>query len=135
MTLGFSRNFWITLSKKPSLRQTEVCRTFLLVLLFASSAFAQIPSPTPTPTPTLGLEQGFQEFETPEFKLKLVKASQTVAALQPNNSPDFDFTPGDRLGRRAANGYYHLGDLIFRIQKDGKSHDYSTVTDRKPVFR
>lgn len=32
--------------------------------------------PEPTPTPTLGLEQGYLEFDTPDFTLKLVKASQ-----------------------------------------------------------
>jgi hypothetical protein len=83
-----------------------------LVLLFffilsghtASQAFAQSSSsPTPTPTPTLGLEQGYLEFDTPSFKLKLVKASQSVAALQPPGVAGFDFTPADRLERRAAN--------------------------------
>ena len=38
------------------------------------------PAPTPTPTPTLGLERGYLEFDTPDFTLKLVKASQTIAA-------------------------------------------------------
>ena len=34
--------------------------------------------------PTLGLDQGYLELDTPDFKLKLVKASQTLAALQPD---------------------------------------------------
>src|SRR5262245_53312311 len=34
-------------------------------------------------TPTLGLENGYLEFDTPEFALKLVKSSQTIAALVP----------------------------------------------------
>src|SRR5262245_2545259 len=75
---------------------------------------AQQPSPTPLPPPTLGLDQGYLEFDTPDFKLKLVKASQTIAALQPKSGDGFDFTPADRLERRAANGYHHLGDLTLR---------------------
>ena len=39
--------------------------------------------------PTLGLEQGYLEFDTPDFKLKLVRASQTAAALQPEGDPVF----------------------------------------------
>ena len=116
-----------------------------LVLLFfftlsghtSSQAFAQTPSsPTPTPTPTLGLEQGYLEFDTPSFKLKLVKASQTVAALQPVGVAGFDFTPADRLERRAANNYHHLGDIILRLrqQNSGTWRDYSSASERKPVL-
>jgi hypothetical protein len=112
---------------------------FILLTLVTTSNYsptlAQNPSPTPTPTPTLGLEQGYQEFDTPDFKLRLVKSSQTVAALQPNGAKGFDFVPSDRLERRAANGYYHLGDLIFRVRlKSSESwRDYSTAAARKPV--
>src|SRR2546429_8866349 len=71
-------------------------------------SFAQQPSPSPTPLPpTLGLDQGYLEFDTPDFKLKLVKASQTVAALQPKGADGFDFTPADRLERRGGEGFYH----------------------------
>jgi len=55
-----------------------------------------------TPAPTLGLEQGTLDFETKDFVLKLVKASQTIAALQPKGAGGFDFTPADRLANRAA---------------------------------
>ena len=65
-------------------------------------SFAQQPSPSPTPLPpTLGLDQGYLEFDTLQFKVKLVKASQTLAALQPKGADGFDFTPSDRLERRA----------------------------------
>ena len=115
-----------------------------LVLLFSftlsghtsSQAFAQSSSsPTPTPTPTLGVEQGYLEFDTPSLKLKLVKASQTVAALQPLGVAGFDFTPADRLERRAANNYHHLGDIILRLrqQNSGAWRDYSSASERKPV--
>src|SRR5688572_8691903 len=59
-------------------------------------------APAPPP-PTLGLENGTLDFDTPDFTLKLVKDSQTIAALQPKgakgidaNTP-FDFTPADQL--------------------------------------
>ncbi len=45
----------------------------------------------------LGLEKGFQKFDTPNFTLELVRDSQTVAALQPKGTGEFDFTPSDWL--------------------------------------
>lgn len=83
---------------------------------------------------TLGLEEGYLDLKTPAFKLKLVKASQTVAGLSPLSSPDFDFTPGDRLEIRDKDSLYHLGDINFRIkQKDGSWKDFSTAHERKSV--
>ncbi len=52
----------------------------------------------PPPPPTLGLEQGLLELETPEFRLKLVKASQTIAALEPKGVPTYTPTPTGRRG-------------------------------------
>lgn len=85
--------------------------------------------------PTLGLEQGFIEFDTPDFALKLVKASQTVAALQPKGANGFDFMPADQLQKRAGNYYFHLGDLTLRLREDnaGEWVGYSTAVARQPV--
>ena len=84
--------------------------------------------------PTLGIAEVFQKFNTPQFQLKLVKASQTVAALRPNEDPRFDFTPGDRLEIRDKDGLYHLGDINLRLRtKDGTWKQYSTATKRAPV--
>ena len=48
---------------------------------------------------TLGLEEGLIELDTPDLNLKLVKASQTVAALEPKGADGFDFTPStERAG-------------------------------------
>src|SRR5206468_8895019 len=78
---------------------------------------------------------GTMERETPDFTLKLVKASQTVAALQPKGGDGFDFTPADRLEQRSRDGFYHLGDLTLRLRTgtSGDWTDYSTAKARKPV--
>src|SRR5262245_41460479 len=112
----------------------------LLALLFAvwlsvQDIHAQQPSPTPLTPPTLGLDQGYLEFDTPDFRVKLVKASQTIAALQPKVADGFDFTPADRLERRAGNGFHHLGDLTLRVRsgKSGRWQKYDTADARKAV--
>ncbi len=40
------------------------------------------PGQQPAPPPTLGLDQGYLDLDSPDFFVKLVKASQTVAALR-----------------------------------------------------
>jgi hypothetical protein len=111
-------------------------RLFLsAILALGLCVLAVAQSPTPTPPATLGLEQGFQEFTTSAFRLKLVKASQTVAALEPVGGSGFDFTPADRLSVRAADGFYHLGDLRFTVRVgSGDWREFSTAAQRKPVI-
>jgi hypothetical protein len=116
----------------------------------------------PPPPPTLGLDQGTLGFDTPDFTLRLVKASQTIAALEPKGVPtytptpstgrrgrggrenqppqptgplEFDFTPADRLAQRAADGFHHLGDLTLRVRAGaaGAWQDFDTAAARKPV--
>jgi len=85
--------------------------------------------------PTLGLDQGVTNFDTPDFTLKLVNASQTVAALEPKGGDGFDFTPADQIETRQGDHFYQLGDLTFRVRTN-KSDDwqsYSTADARKPV--
>jgi hypothetical protein len=84
---------------------------------------------------TLSLEEGLIEIDTPDFKLELVRASQTVAALEPKGAGGFDFTPADRLKERAADGFHHLGDINFRARPQGSVdwEDYSTASARKKV--
>src|SRR5881398_1276946 len=86
-------------------------------------------------TPGPMLEQGYLDLETPAFSLRLVRSSQTVAALKPKGAGDFDFTPGDLLVERSKNGYYHVGDIDLRLRKgsSGEWHNYSTALARKPV--
>jgi hypothetical protein len=107
--------------------------------------------------PTLGLTNGYIELETPDFHLKLVKDSQTVAALEPKGVAGydftaggrgrrgprstnvvhqaFDFTPADQLTNRQANRFYHLGDLTFRLRAPPEDAwtSYSTAASRQPV--
>ena len=113
-------------------------KIFTLALIVASlgmaGAFGQVPSKSPTGQSTLGLEQGLAEFDTADFHIKLVKASQTLASLEPRSAAGFDFTPADRLNVRAANGFYHLGDIIFTLRLgNGLWRTYSTALERKPV--
>jgi len=86
-------------------------------------------------TPTLGLDQGVLEYETPHFTLEVVEASQTVSALRPKGTEDFDFTPHDWLDRRNGDGFFHLGDLTLRLRTSGAEEwtEYSTAADRAPV--
>jgi Family of unknown function (DUF5695) len=111
--------------------------TFIVILVGWNTATSQLQNPSvqTSPPSTLGLDQGYIELNTPDFKLKLVKASQTVAALMPKAATNFDFTPGDLIERRAANGYHHLGDLTFIVRKAGSGTwlEYDTAHSRKPV--
>ena len=76
----------------------------------------------------------YLDLETPAFKLKLSKASQTLAALEPKNASGFDFTPADRLSQRATDRYHHLGDLILRARVGPAPwRRYDTADLRKPV--
>src|SRR5262249_31299066 len=69
------------------------------------------------------------------FTLKLAKASQTIASLQPKGAGGFDFTPADRLENRAGDRFHALGDLTFRarVRGSGQWEDYSTSAARRPV--
>jgi len=100
-----------------------------------AQTYAQQRNKKKGPVPTLGLDQGFLNFETPNFHLKLVKASQTIAGLKPKGADGFDFTPADWLQKRNGDGYYHLGDITLRLRKgdSGQWKDYVTATHRTDV--
>lgn len=110
---------------------------FMLLFLFGinSTGFTQDNQDRNRVTPTLGLDKGYLNFDTPNFRLKLVKASQTIAALEPKGADGFDFTPSDRLENRNGDNFYHLGDLTLRLRRGeaGDWKSYSTATDRAPV--
>ena len=123
-----------------------LCLSLLSTLLSTLLPFAALGQNAPAPRPrtgfgaargpaTLGLEQGTLDFDTPDFSLRLVKASQTVAALQPKGGSGFDFTPADRLEERARDGFYQLGDLTLRLRlgASGPWQEESTAAARRPV--
>lgn len=85
---------------------------------------------------TLNLSKGLLTFNTPAFRLKLVKASQTVAALEPNTEKDFDYTPAARLTQRSSNGMFHLGDINLRFKSTGDTAwtKYSTAANRADLI-
>jgi hypothetical protein len=95
------------------------------------------------PAQTLGLEHGTLDFDTPDFRLKLVRDSHTVAALEPKGAKgmdattSFDFTPADQLPARQGDRFNHLGDITLRIRqtgwRDGAWVDLASSTARKPV--
>lgn len=125
------------LTRIKSLTITKAIALILAILGTSAPALAQDPWKQLAGRPsTLNLPQGWLNFNTPAFRLKLVKASQTVAALEPNTEKDFDFTPGSRLAQRSSNGLYHLGDLNLRlrIQSDTVWTKYSTATHREDVI-
>lgn len=114
----------------------------IFTLLFSATlailpALAQSPWERIAQRPsTLGLENGTAEWIITPFKLKLVKASQTVAGLIPLADTAFDYTPHERLEARAKDGLYHLGDINFRVKTDRQTswQSYSTATKRAPVI-
>lgn len=101
-----------------------------LLLMLQLNLHAQRPSVwkaiTDKPA-TLNISKGYLEVNTREFKLKLLKSSQTVAALNPQSDKDFDFTPGELLEKRNRDGLYHLGDLNLRY-KTGSSTEWRKIS-------
>jgi hypothetical protein len=130
----------------------------VICLLCASSQHARAQRRVGGGPPTLGLTNGLIELDTPDFTLKLVKDSQTVAALEPKGVAGYDFTPGgrgrrgsprstnvvheafdftpaDEITNRQADRFYYLGDLTFRLRANGSESwdNYSTAAARQPV--
>src|SRR5579862_1146375 len=128
-------------------------RAFAAALAIGTAGWAALGVRAQTPAPgrgqplpprdTLGLAHGTLDFDTPDFKLKLVTDSQTVAALQPHgakpsdDTTPFDFTPSDQLPARQGDQFNHLGDITIRLRQDGWQDgawvDLSSSNARKPV--
>lgn len=121
-------------------RNRSLQSVFFSILIFAlpitvATALAQKPEEKKPPVPGPMLQQGIANYETPECTLRLVRSSQTVAALKPKGAQGFAFTPGDLLVARSQNGYFHLGDLTLRLRAQGSGDwaNYSTAAARVPV--
>ncbi len=84
---------------------------------------------------TLSIKNGISEFKTANFGLEILKSSHTVAGLHPAAEPEFDFTPSEWLPRRNKSGYYHLGDINFRLKVEGETDwtGFSSSASRKAV--
>ena len=115
--------------------RTKYPAAFILLLFFVAVVVAQEnqhPAPPPKPGPML--QEGTQDYQTPDFTLSLVRSSQTVAALKPKNAGGFDFSPGDLLVKRSQDGYYHLGDIVLRLRIGiGAWQNYSSAVKRNPI--
>ena len=107
----------------------------LFAVVTSATAFAQKDAEKKPPSPGPMLDEGIQDYDTPDFTLSLVRSSQTIASLKPKGANGFDFTPGDLLVARSQNGYFHLGDLTLRLrtQKSREWMNYSTATTRRTV--
>ena len=74
-------------------RRAQSVAGFILPGFLSILPHLAIAQPQDVPPPTAqATNSDFIEFTTPDFKLKLATASQTIAALQPKGAGDFDFT-------------------------------------------
>ncbi|MFT3746569.1 MAG: DUF5695 domain-containing protein [Pyrinomonadaceae bacterium] len=116
------------------IRFSQIFPAFVFVAASAFGLIAQTPTPRPTLPPTLGLEDGTSDHTTPEFNLRLVKRSQTLAALEPKGANGFDFTPADRMTTRASDGFHHFGDIKFSLKIDGQWRAFDTASKRQAIL-
>jgi hypothetical protein len=84
---------------------------------------------------SLDIEQGVLELKTANFKLEILQSSHTISGLHPSSEPAFDFTPGAWLTKRNKAGFYHLGDLNFRVKAENAAlwKNFSTAASREAV--
>src|SRR5215472_6541130 len=123
-TEGTKMSYIMRTARSRFLALVVVVLLFGSVSLWTVLAHQQQKEP-PTPGPML--EQGYLDLDTPAFSLRLVRSSQTVAALKPKGAGDFDFTPADLLIERSRDGYYHLGDIDIRL-RSGNSGDWQNYS-------
>lgn len=122
----------------PLVEVSQIVRKLFLLVSFLfilnNYTFSQPPATDNRPA-TLGVEQGVVSFSTPNFDLELLKSSQTVSSLRTTDAEKFDFTPHQLLAKRDKDGYYHLGDLNFRLKTgtDGQWESISTAAKRASV--
>lgn len=68
----------------------------------------------------LGLDNGYVDIKTENFKARIVRDAQVLASLT-SVGETFDFLPFDRIDARAQNGQYHWGDITYRYRDKGDS--------------
>lgn len=131
-------NSGLNLMRKFLVEVSENARKFFLlvsVFIISTNCIFSQPRVTDNRPATLGIEQGVESFGTPNFTLELLKSSQTVSSLRTTDAEKFEFTPHDLLSKRNKNGYYHLGDLNFRVKTgtNGQWESFSTAANRASV--
>ncbi len=131
-------NSGLNLMRKFLVEVSENARKFFLLvsfLIISTNCIFSQQRVTDNRPATLEIEQGVESFGTPNFTLELLKSSQTVSSLRTTDSEKFEFTPHDLLSKRNKNGYYHLGDLNFRIKTgaNGQWESFSTAANRASV--
>ncbi|RBR13570.1 hypothetical protein FVER53590_08529 [Fusarium verticillioides] len=82
----------------------------------------------------LGLDNGYIDIETNNFKARIVRDAQVLVSLISEHDT-FDFLPSDLIDVRAQNGQYHWGDVTYRYRKQGVSAwtDGDSAQKRQPV--
>ena len=114
-----------------------LCSYFVIisVLLFCSSRLIAGEVSDSVKNDTIDFNQNVLDFKLPDFNLELVQSSHTVAGLHPISEPEFDFTPGELLAKRNKAGFYHLGDINFRVKTEGANDwtSFSSAASRKSV--
>ena len=116
-----------------------------------STSARQIQPAMPDSTHALRLDLGVDNFVAANLGLSLVRSSQTAAGLHTpasassnpthdradstDSTSSFDFTPGDWLDKRQANGFFHLGDINIRYRSSSSEPwiAISTASNRAPV--
>ncbi len=101
-------------------------------LLFSLGAVAQN---NETKKDSIDIELGTLDFSTKQFNIEVLKSSQTLAGLHSVSEPQFDYTPSEWLSKRNKAGYYHLGDINFKIKSKGDKNwtAFSSAKSRKNV--
>jgi hypothetical protein len=107
---------------------------FLIFLSFTLNSEVMASNRT-SEADSINISMGSLKFTTPVFNLEILKSSHTVAGLHPVDEPDFDFTPGEWLPYRNKAGFYHLGDINFRIRTKASEEwqSYSSAASRRNV--
>lgn len=104
-------------------------------LLMGTSAIAQPKDNKPQLPKVLNLEDGLSTYDTPDFNLELVNASQTISKLSPKFDSKFDYAPNEWMETRDAANFYHFGDLNLALRIVGSEDwtKYSSAKERKPI--
>jgi hypothetical protein len=120
--------------RENSVVRSRIFRGLILLAVILPLAVSFAVAQPNAATDTTNAEKSI-ELDTPDFHVRLDKASQTLVALQPKDAHGFDFSPSDQISARSGDRFYYLGDLTFRLREEsnGEWKNFSTARERKPV--